>query len=313
MPLDSPGGRHDGRSVNTQSVVGIVILIFLVLGVSGWWYLRHRDAGTPDTVRNGGGRIPPPPPPGTRPAVRICGSNTVGAELAPALVTEFLKSRGATDARTQTRKPDEVEVSAQLPNQSSRTAFEIRAHGTGTAFIGLAAAKDEERCEVGMASRKVNAKELELTSQSGLGNLDAPGVENVLGLDGIAVIVNKGNRPVQTLSTEQVANIFSGAVSDWSQVGGRPGPIAVFARDEKSGTWDTFQALVLKDKKLIGTATRIEDSRELSERVSHDERAIGFIGLPYVLDAHAVGISDVGTSPVFPTRYSIAGETYALT
>src|SRR5262245_7362241 len=93
MPLDSPGERRDASAVSTESVVVIVSLIFLLVGGSGWWYMRHRDTASGVPPRTD---VPPPPivrTSGTRPAVRLCGSNTVGAELAPALVTEFLKSR----------------------------------------------------------------------------------------------------------------------------------------------------------------------------------------------------------------------------
>lgn len=237
--------------------------------------------------------------------LRLHGSNTIGAQLAPALAEAFLRQRGATEIRTVTRGPDEISVQGVLPDQSSPKSIEIFAHGSATAFSDLR----DSKCDIGAASRKIQPEEI--ANLSAFGDMTSPASEHVLGLDGIAVIVNSSNS-VRSLSKEQIRSIFAGDVTDWSQIGGGPAPIKVFARDAKSGTWDTFKSLVLGDTPLASTAQRIEDSRQLSDRVANDPSAIGFVGLAFVRSAKAVAVSEPGARPVLPTALTVATEDYPL-
>ncbi|MCZ7167098.1 substrate-binding domain-containing protein, partial [Salmonella enterica] len=77
-----------------------------------------------------------------------------------------------------------------------------------------------------------------------LGDLKSPEAEHVIAIDGLAIILNPQN-PLNTLNTEQLAQIFNGEVSHWEDVGGVDGAIHLYARDDQSGTYDTFKELVL--------------------------------------------------------------------
>jgi len=89
-----------------------------------------------------------------------------------------------------------------LPNESTESlTFEVQAHGTKTAFEDLAAGK----CDIGMASRQINSDEAQQCTLAGLGDMFSPACENVLGLDGIAVFVNRSN-PVNALTKDQPRN-----------------------------------------------------------------------------------------------------------
>jgi phosphate transport system substrate-binding protein len=118
--------------------------------------------------------------------------------------------------------------------------IEIQAHGSKTAFEDLKSGL----CDIGMASRPIKPEERQALLPT-LGDLTSNASEHVLALDGIALIVHPSN-PIKTLSVAQVADIFSGTLTDWSQLGGRAVTIAIYARDEKSGTWDFFNEAVLK-------------------------------------------------------------------
>lgn len=238
--------------------------------------------------------------------LRVHGSNTIGAQLLPALAEAFLKQRGATGIKTVPHGKDEALVQGVLPDQSSPQSIEIAAHGSATAFADLQDAK----CDVGAASRQITAEEA--ARLRSLGDMTSPASERVLGLDGIAVIVSAGNS-IRSLSKEDIRKAFAGEINDWSQLGRpEPGAIVLYARDEKSGTWDTFKTLVLGDTPLAATASRIEDSRQLSDRVAADPNGIGFVGLPFVRSAKALAVSDAGTNPVFPTPLTVATEDYPL-
>jgi phosphate transport system substrate-binding protein len=141
--------------------------------------------------------------------------------------------------------------------------------------------------------------------------MSSPSSEHVLALDGIAVIVNRENS-IESLSRDQVAKVFSGEIVNWNQVGGSVAPIRIYARDDKSGTFDSFKTLVLGSHQLATSAQRIEDSNALSDAVARDQNGIGFIGLAYIRDAKAIAVSDGESPPLLPNRLTVATEDYVL-
>src|SRR5215813_634821 len=119
--------------------------------------------------------------------LRMSGSNTIGAQLAPALAEAYFRQHGATDVTTVPEGPDVVRVQAKMPDSGTKV-IEIAAHGSATAFSALG----EGKADIGNASRRIQPQETD--SLSGLGDMTSPASEHVIGLDGIAVIVNTSNR-----------------------------------------------------------------------------------------------------------------------
>jgi phosphate transport system substrate-binding protein len=281
-------------------VIALAILFLIGGGVALW---RLAPDFLPKLIARAGKPAPPVQP---EVILSLHGSNTIGAQLAGALAEAFLKREGAQTATTVPgAHADEYSLVATLPGDTHPKAIEIRAHGSATAFPDMAAGK----CDIGMASRSIKPEEAATLVK--LGDMTSSECEHVVGLDGLAIVVNKRN-PVSALSKDQVAKIFTGQIADWRDAGGTPGPIKVLSRDDKSGTYDTFKALVLGKGKLAVGAVRIEDSRELSDRVADDPSAIGFIGLPYIRSAKAVAISEPGVAPLVPNRLTVATEDYLL-
>lgn len=242
--------------------------------------------------------------------LRIHGSNTVGEKLAPELVMAFLKTRGATDIQLiPGATPVEKTIEARLPDRSRPIAIELQAHGSTTAFKDL----ESGSADMGMSSRAIKDKEVE-TLKPRYGDLSSPAGEHVIGMDGLAVIVHPAN-PLKSLTKEQVARVFSGEIKDWAELGAPAGAIRVYARDANSGTWDTFKSLVLEPFKLelSAAAQRYESSTDLSDQVVGDPFAIGFIGLPYIRNAHALAIADSADAvAVAPTPFTVNTEDYPL-
>src|SRR5216683_547368 len=289
-------------SRRSRPVLPIVITLGLVSIVAAFLLLHKQRRSVPAPLATS----PQVPGPTANIIIlRVHGSNTIGAQLMPSLAEKYLKEQGATDVRRIPGKIDETIVQGVLPGDSSPKNIEIEAHGSSTAFTDLA----QSKCDVGMASRKIKPEEA--AALSGLGDMTSPASEHVLGLDGIAVIVSPAN-PIQSLTKDQLSSIFSGAVTNWNQMLVPRGAIRVYARDSKSGTYDTFKTLVLGTGDLASSAIRIEDSRELSDKVASDPNAIGFIGLPYIRSAKAIAISDSGSKPLLPTRLTVSTEDYAL-
>ncbi len=237
--------------------------------------------------------------------LRLHGSNTIGAELVPALAEAFLQRRTAAKAVVRRRTaPDEVSVEARDGDKAIES-IEVFAHGTTTAFEDLHAA----RCDLGMASRRIHADEA--ATLASLGNMESAASEHVVALDGIAVIVNPTN-PISSLTRTQIGDLFAGKVRRWSELGGRDQSVIVHARDDRSGTYDTFKHLVLPDRSLVADALRHESSDELSDAVAGDARAVGFIGLRYVRSAKAVMVQDSGSVPLLPSAMTVSTEDYTL-
>jgi phosphate transport system substrate-binding protein len=132
-------------------------------------------------------------------------------------------------------------------------------------------------------------------------------------LDGIIVVISPRN-PVAKLSLQQVQAVFSGAVSDWSQLSEKPGKINVYARDAKSGTFDIFKTLVLDPGKqeLVASTQRLESSNELSDLVANDSNAVGFVGFAYLRNAKAISLVDECGMSFMPSTFDVKTEEYPL-
>jgi len=238
--------------------------------------------------------------------LRLHGSNTIGAELAPELVKGWFSKQGYKNLTSRELAPQEMIISA-VDRHGISKHVEIKSHGSGTAFKSLS----RGIADIGMASRPV--KEKENNRLKSFGDMQSFDTEFVIGLDGIAVIVNKNNS-VSSLEKNVIRQIFSGKITKWQQVdSSMTGPIQVYARDNKSGTFDTFKSLVLgKKTQLASTAIRYESNAILSDDVSMDKNGIGFVGLPYVRNAKALAVAEQGTLAKKPKVFDIATEDYAL-
>ena len=239
--------------------------------------------------------------------LRIQGSNTIGANLGPALVRAMLAEQGLHDIHSVPVIPPNEHSIVGTTAQGQQIRVDVAAHGSGTGFTALAAG----RADLVASSRPI--KDRELVDLEPLGDLKSPGAEQVIAIDGLAIILHPHN-PLNQLNTEQLAQIYSGQISRWEQLGGTGGAIHLYARDDQSGTWETFKELVLNrnGQPLSSTAQRFESSEELSDAVSHDPQAIGFIGLPYIREAKAVAIVDGASQPMLPLSSLIASEDYPL-
>ncbi|WP_122357663.1 substrate-binding domain-containing protein [Pseudomonas coronafaciens] len=243
---------------------------------------------------------------GDAPVLRIQGSNTINAQLTPALVEELMRQQGMQAVRSLPSAVNELRVVGTTPT-GQLVSIDIAAHGSGTGFSALKAGNTD----IAASSRPI--KDQEAKDLAGLGDLKSAAGEQIIGIDGVAVILNPGN-PLRQLDTVQLARIFSGEVKDWSEVGGNPGAIHLYVRDEKSGTYETFKELVLAKygKQLAANALRFESSEQLSDEVSKDVNGIGFTGLPSVRHTRAVAIADGESRPMLPTTSLIATEDYPL-
>jgi phosphate transport system substrate-binding protein len=270
----------------------IIAIAGIVLGAAGYLY---------STLHTGPAVV----------TLRIHGSNTIGKSLMPKLVTAYVQKKQGTVISIDTVKgSEEKEFVFTFPDSKKRYAIEVFSHGSGTGFTDIVS----DSCDIAMSSRPAKSAEAQKFKEKNFGLLTTAACEHIIALDGIAVIVNSANT-VRNLTMKQLADIFAGKITRWSDVGGRDMEIHIYARDEKSGTFEMMQGLVLKRygyANVPSTAKRFEDSDLLSDAVSKDLDGIGFIGLPYINNAKAVSVADGGASPIFPNVLTVSREDYPL-
>src|SRR5262245_35098072 len=190
----------------------------------------------------------PAPPLGDVPRFGVHGSNTIGSSLMPALIDRFAETMlGVQNAKGSTRvqpgNPNEQTIELRDGKGDVRAVIDFKSHGSGTAFKDL----ESKTIAIGMASRSITPEEVTKLNALYQTNMLAPTNEHILALDGLAVIVNRAN-PINALSIDEIGRIFAGEVTNWSQLGGPNATPKLHARDDVSGTFDTFKELVLKGK-----------------------------------------------------------------
>jgi len=119
---------------------------------------------------------------------------------------------------------------------------------------------------------------------------------------------------VRALSLDQVAAIFAGRITSWAQFGGPDRPVNLYVRDDRSGTLETFEALVMQPRSLqiAESAERLEDSADLSDLVSIDPTGIGFTGFAFARAARPLAIRQQCGLMSFPTTFDMKTEEYPL-
>lgn len=135
--------------------------------------------------------------------------------------------------------------------------------------------------DIANMSRDLKAKELERGETT-----DIMPLQYKVALDGIAVIVNPENK-IDTLSVEQIRDIYSGKIKNWKEVGGSDIEIVKYGRENSSGTYEHFKGTILgRDKygKRIDFAVStqvLQGTSSLGEAVSKDVKGIGYGGVGY--------------------------------
>ncbi|HBZ55789.1 MAG TPA: phosphate-binding protein [Syntrophobacteraceae bacterium] len=100
-------------------------------------------------------------------------------------------------------------------------------------------------------------------------------------LDGVAVIVYPGN-PTAGLTAQQIRDVFSGAITNWKQLGGKDAAIHPFTRDEASGTREVFWEKLLAKGPIATGANVVASNGAMKAAIAQDQNAIGYAGIGHV-------------------------------
>ena len=169
--------------------------------------------------------------------------------------------------------------------------FTYNPTGSGSGITAVS----EGRCDIGLSSRALKDEE----KSQGL-------VETTLALDGIAIIVNKENT-VEDLSLDDIAKIYTGEITNWSEVGGEDADIVLIGREAGSGTRDGFES-------ITGTSDSCKYRQELTSTgdvittVSSNPGAIGYASLAAVKDT----VKKVSVDGVEATEETVKDGSYKV-
>jgi phosphate transport system substrate-binding protein len=183
-------------------------------------------------------------------------------------------------------------------NKHSDVNISVQGGGSG---VGIASIIDGT-CDIGDASRPMKDKERKKAQEKGVDVY-----ENVVAMDGIAVIVHPSN-PVDGLTKEQVKDIYTGKISNWSEVGGKKQKIVIVSRDSASGTFETFNELALDKEKVRPDALLNASNQAVATIVAKTPGAVGYVGLGYL----SPSVKALEVNGVIASKENVVNGSYIL-
>lgn len=157
-------------------------------------------------------------------------------------------------------------------------------------------------CDVASMSRFMKEGEFKAAVEAGV----LP-VAHIVAMDGIAIIVHPSN-PVKNLTVEQVRNIYLGKITNWKELGGPDKPLVVISRDTNSGTYESFEELVMNKEKMAKEVEYVGSNGAIRQRVQSTPTAIGYVGLGFA-DKTVKALSVNG---IQPSRATVASGVYPV-
>lgn len=191
-----------------------------------------------------------------------------------------------------------------------KVSVAVTGGGSGTGIAALLS----NTCDIAELSRELKPEEIEMAKQKGF----TP-QQITVALDGLAVVVHPAN-PLSQLTLDQLAAIFSGAVTNWKEVGGSDLPIVVLSREVNSGTHVYFKEHVLrrgrKDSQVefAANALMLPSSQAIADEVAQNPGAIGYFGMGYISAKEKVlAIAMDAKAPyVRPAIENVINKTYPI-
>ncbi|WP_208347818.1 substrate-binding domain-containing protein [Pseudaestuariivita rosea] len=207
----------------------------------------------------------------------IRGSDTVGEELMPLLIEGYANQLDGSIGRSTKVGADttSLEVTNMFSSREPVLVTEVQAAGSSTGLRALI----ENQADIAMSSRPARPSEVEAVAQQGRGNILNISQEYVIAVDSILTVISPDNF-VNELSVQQVAEIFSGRIRNWSEVGGPNMPVTVYTRPATSGTRGVFEEKILEPVNFVMSpnAVVLGSNEEIAEAVTRDRGGIGYVG-----------------------------------
>ena len=209
-------------------------------------------------------------------SLTACGGDSTETPAPEGEETASISGSVSTNGSTSMEKVVGV-LSEQFMMDNTGVTVTYDPTGSGT---GIEAVSNGS-CDIGLSSRDLKEEE----AANGL-------TATVVALDGIAVIVNEAC-PVEDLSLEDIAAIFKGEITDWSQLGGQAGAIACIGRESGSGTRDGFESIT-ETEDLCVLSQELTSTGAVIEAVKNNPNAIGYASLSSAENQEGIKLVTVG-------------------
>ena len=216
-------------------------------------------------------------------ALTGCGGGSSGSKPAAG-------GKVATDGSTSMEKVIGI-LGEAFQKDNPGITFTYNPTGSGSGITAVA----NDRCDIGLSSRKLKDKEKE----SGL-------VETVLAYDGIAMVVHP-NSPVSGLKVEDIAKIYKGEIKNWKEVGGKDAEIVCIGREAGSGTRDGFESIT-KTKDKCKYRQELTSTGDVIATVASNPNAIGYASLSAVKKT----VKAVSVNGVQPSEKTVKDGSYVV-
>lgn len=182
----------------------------------------------------------------------------------------------------------------------------ISGGGSGNGIKAL----NEGLCEVAMSSRDIKPSEVEEGKAKGVNAVRA-----AIAVDALVPVAHPEN-PVKNLTMEQLRDIYMGTITNWKDVGGKDENIVVISRDTSSGTYETWEEIIMKKGKVAPSALLQASNGAVAQAVSKNRKAIGYIGFGYLnASLKKLEVNGIEATPetALSHKWPIARELYIFT
>lgn len=237
-----------------------------------------------------------------------CGTEDATSTAAPAASTEPVQEEAAEEVEETVEEASNLSGTISLAGSTSmEKVCEALMEGFMEANPGVTVTTEYTGSGAGIESLNAGSVDIGNASRHVKEEETAGGAtENVIALDGIAVIVDKENT-VNDLTSEQLASIYKGETTNWSELGGKDEAIVVIGRESGSGTRDAFEELnEIKD--ACKYAQELDSTGAVLAKVASTPGAIGYVSLDVVDDT----VIAAKINSVDATEANILNGTYAL-
>ena len=157
-------------------------------------------------------------------------------------------------------------------------------------------------CDIANMSRFMKDSEFKTCVEKGI----LP-VAHVVAFDGLAVVVNPANK-VGALTMAQLADIYTGKIRNWKELGGDDAEIVVISRDTNSGTYETFNELVLRKNPVVKGAEYVGSNGQAKTRVASTKNAVAYVGLGFADDS----VKTLSVDGILPSSKTIVSGKYPI-
>lgn len=186
-----------------------------------------------------------------------------------------------------------------------KVSVAVTGGGSGTGIAALIGGT----CDLAASSRIITPKEIALAQSKG-----ASPQEFKVALDGLAVTVHPDN-PVKQLTLQQLADLFTGKITRWKEVGGKDQPVVLLSREVNSGTHVYFKEHVLgAHNEFAPEALLLPSSQAIADEVANNAAAIGYYGMGYSNARNAVvAVAKTAGDPFIPpTEQTVRDGVYPI-